>query len=114
MQLRVVLLAATLTTGSMLGAGCRTSMRTVTPAQRGEVVYRTNCISCHGPDPNQAGALGPAIAGSPRDLIEARVLHRSYPAGYQPKRHTHLMQPMPWMAPHIDDLTAYLAAASKD
>jgi len=47
-------------------------------------------------------------------LIEARVLRRAYPTGYQPKRQTHLMQPMPWMAAHIDDLTAYLNAAGND
>jgi mono/diheme cytochrome c family protein len=110
-QLQVAVLAATLTAlGTILGDGCRTSQRTLTPVQRGEVLYRTNCASCHGRDPNRPGALGPAIAGSPRALIGARVLHRSYPAGYLPKRHTHLMQPMPWMAVHINDLTAYLDA----
>ena len=82
--------------------------------QRGEVLFRTNCASCHGRDPNRPGAIGPAIAGSPRALIEARLLRRSYPAGYQPKRHTHLMQPMPWMAANVDDLTAYLGAAAMD
>ncbi len=96
----------------LLGEGCRTSPHILTPMQRGEVLYRTNCASCHGGDPNRPGALGPAIAGSPRALVEARVLHRSYPAGYHPKRQTHLMQPMPWMAAHIDDLTAYLDAAT--
>jgi len=114
MQLRAALLVvAVAMLGSILG-GCRTSLRTLTPVQRGQVLYRTNCASCHGRDPNRPGALGPAIAGSPRALIEARVLHRSYPVGYQPKRHTHLMQPMPWMAAHIDDLAAYLGAAAAD
>jgi mono/diheme cytochrome c family protein len=103
----VALLAALLITPVMLGS--KAPVRTMTPAQRGEVLYRTNCSSCHGGDPSRAGALGPAIAGSPRALIEARVLHRSYPAGYLPKRHTHLMQAMLWMAEHVGDLTAYLA-----
>ena len=108
----LALLALVLATwGVLLGEGCRAAPRILTPVQRGEVLYRSNCASCHGRDPNRPGALGPAIAGSPRALIEARVLHRSYPVGYQPKRQTHLMQPMPWMAPHIDDLTAYLAAS---
>jgi mono/diheme cytochrome c family protein len=109
-RLVFVLLAAALTTNNV---GCNGSMRTLTPAQRGEALYRTNCSSCHGSDPNRAGALGPAIAGSPRALIEARILHRSYPAGYEPKRHPHLMQAMPWMGGHIDDLTAYLALPSR-
>jgi mono/diheme cytochrome c family protein len=114
MQLWVAVLAVALAMLGSISGGCRTSLRTLTPVQRGEVLYRINCASCHGRDPNRPGALGPAIAGSPRALIEARVLHRSYPAGYQPKRHTHLMQPMPWMAAHIDDLAAYLGAVSTD
>jgi mono/diheme cytochrome c family protein len=114
MQLWVAVLAVALAMLGIISSGCRTSLRTLTPLQRGEVLYRTNCASCHGHDPNRPGALGPAIAGSSRALIEARVLHRAYPAGYQPKRNTHLMQPMPWMAAHIDDLAAYLGAAAAD
>ena len=38
--------------------------RTLTAADRGEVIYRTNCISCHNRDPNLPGPLGPAIAGA--------------------------------------------------
>jgi len=115
MEFRIALFAAMLSAlGEVFGAGCKTSPRTLRPVQRGEVLYRTNCASCHGRDPNRPGALGPAIAGSPRALIEARVLHRAYPSGYHPKRHTHLMQPLPWMAAHIDDLTAYLDAVTTD
>ena len=90
--------------------GCKIATAKLTRAQRGAVIYRTNCVSCHGRDPHFDGPIGPAIAGSPRALLEARVLHRSYPARYLPKRRTHLMQAMPWMASHLDDLTAYLAA----
>jgi mono/diheme cytochrome c family protein len=108
----VGLLSALATLGGLLMASCRTGPNHLTPAQRGEVVYRTNCASCHGPDPKRPGSLGPAIAGSPRALIEARVLRRAYPSGYLPKRRTHLMQAMPWMAGHINDLTSYLAVAT--
>jgi mono/diheme cytochrome c family protein len=86
----------------------------MTAAERGAVIYRTNCIACHNENPNLPGSLGPAIAGSPKELIAARVLHGAYPVGYDPKRHTHLMRPLPWLGPHIDDLTAYLAAAKTD
>ena len=112
MQLRGAVLAVALAMLGSISGGCKTSLRTLTPVQQGEVLYRTNCASCHGRDPNRPGALGPAIAGSSRALIGARVLHRAYPAGYQPKRQTHLMQSMPWMAAHIDDLAAYLDAAA--
>ena len=86
--------------------------RELSPVDRGEVVYRTNCISCHNRDPNVAGPLGPAIAGSPRSLIEARVLHGTYPPGYAPQRKSHTMHALPWLDGHVDDLTAYLADAA--
>jgi len=75
--------------------------RELTAADRGEVIY-----------PNLPGPLGPAIAGSSRALIEARVLHGTYPPGYHPQRHSHTMRALPWLDGHIDDLTAYLAAAA--
>lgn len=80
---------------------------------RGRKVFVVNCSSCHNINPKLDGSLGPAIAGAPRALVEARVLHQAYPPGYQPKRTTHLMRPLPWLAPEIGDLTAYLAAAQK-
>ena len=94
--------------------GCNNSPRTLTAAQRGEVVYRTNCASCHNRDPNLPGALGPPIAGSPYPLVRARVLHGAYPPGYKPKRNTHEMRPLPWLHGHVADITAYLKAAAQD
>jgi cytochrome c2 len=87
--------------------------RELSAVERGEVVYRTNCISCHNRDPNVAGPLGPAIAGSPRSLIETRVLHGTYPPGYVPQRKSHTMRALPWLDGHVDDLTEYLADAAK-
>jgi mono/diheme cytochrome c family protein len=84
--------------------------RELTAVERGEVVYRTNCVSCHNADPGIPGPLGPAIAGAPRALVEARVLHAAYPPGYIPQRHSHTMRALPWLDGHIDDLTAYLDA----
>jgi mono/diheme cytochrome c family protein len=84
----------------------------VTAVDRGEAIYRTNCISCHNRDPNLPGPLGPAIAGVSRSLIEARVLHGTYPPGYHPQRKSHTMRALPWLDGHVDDLSAYLAAAS--
>jgi mono/diheme cytochrome c family protein len=94
-----------------LAAGCG-KPRELSAVERGEVVYRTNCISCHNADPNLPGPIGPAIAGSPRALIEARVLHGTYPAGYAPQRTTRTMRALPWLDGHIDDLTAYLGAVA--
>ena len=85
----------------------------VTPVQRGRVIYMSNCIVCHNADPNLPGSQGPPIAGSSRELVEARVLHLSYPPGYTPKRKTHAMRAIPTLAPEIGNLTAFLQAAAK-
>ena len=58
------------------------------------------------------GILGPAIAGAPRPLLEARILRAEYPAGYTPKRATRAMPPLPFLEPEIPYLEAYLAAVA--
>lgn len=78
------------------------------------MLYTVNCAVCHNANPNLPGTLGPPIAGSPRALVEARVLHAAYPPGYKPKRTSHVMQPLPWLAPNIDQLTAFLDAAARE
>jgi mono/diheme cytochrome c family protein len=85
----------------------------VTPVSRGRLIYMTNCVVCHNTDPNLAGSQGPPIAGSSRELVEARVLHLSYPPGYTPKRKTHAMRAIPTLAPEIDNIVAFLQAAAK-
>jgi mono/diheme cytochrome c family protein len=92
-------------------SGCSSAPQT--PAQRGRIVYITNCIVCHNINPNLPGSQGPPIAGSSRALIEARVLHLSYPPGYKPQRKTHAMRAFPQLAGEIGDLSAYLQAAKK-
>jgi mono/diheme cytochrome c family protein len=108
---RIVSLAISALLGLIFAAACG-KPRELSAADRGAVIYRTNCISCHNSDPNLPGPLGPAIAGSSRALIEARVLHGTYPPGYHPQRHSHTMRALPWLDGHIEDLTAYLAAAA--
>jgi mono/diheme cytochrome c family protein len=79
----------------------------------GRSAYLGNCIACHNPDPTQDGALGPAIAGASRPLLEARVLRGEYPEGYTPKRDTKNMIPMPFLEGKIPALAAYLASVGK-
>ncbi|MGO9604090.1 MAG: c-type cytochrome [Candidatus Binataceae bacterium] len=81
--------------------------------ERGRIVYVTNCIVCHNPDPNLPGTQGPPIAGSSEALLEARVLHLSYPPGYVPQRDTHAMRAFPMLKSHIGDLAAFLRAAKQ-
>jgi len=77
-------------------------------AERGRQVYLAHCIACHNTDPAQPGPVGPPVKGSPRELLEAKVLKGAYPPGYAPKRPTKVMVPIPAVAPEIDALTEYL------
>jgi mono/diheme cytochrome c family protein len=79
---------------------------------RGRSVYNQICIACHAVDPSQEGNIGPAIAGSPLALLEAKVLRNEYPPGYTPKRETLNMVPLPHMTKDLPALAAYLASAA--
>ncbi len=92
-------------------AGCK--QRKLTPLERGRLVYNTTCVECHNRDPNLPGVKGPPIAGSSRELIEARILSLSYPPGYKPKRTTHEMRKLPNLKPDIDNLAVFLQASAK-
>jgi mono/diheme cytochrome c family protein len=81
--------------------------------QKGKTVYLTSCIACHNVDPAKPGALGPAVAGSSKELLKARILEAKYPAGYKPKKNTKLMVPMPQNKGDIDALYEYLNSFSK-
>ena len=90
-------------------AGCSPSGPKLSEAaERGKTVYFTVCIACHNAKPT-LDALGPPIAGASRELLEARVVHASYPPGYEPKRKSQAMPAFPQLAGSIDDLAAYLA-----
>ncbi len=78
------------------------------PAERGRLVYRANCVACHNLDPSRVGVMGPPVQGASRELLEARVLRAEYPPGYTPSEETKLMQPLPYLAGEIDALAAYL------
>jgi mono/diheme cytochrome c family protein len=82
-------------------------------AQRGRAAWLASCTACHAADPNLDGALGPAVAGSSRELLEARVLRAEYPPGYVPKRETRAMVALPHLAGELDALAAYLAEAKR-
>ena len=76
--------------------------------QRGRTVYSANCTACHNADPKKPGALGPEVFGASAELLEARVVHGNYPAGYTPKRATKIMQPLPQLKGDLDALRAFL------
>jgi mono/diheme cytochrome c family protein len=95
----------------LLGAACNS--KPPDPVEKGRMVYMTNCVVCHNPNPNLPGSQGPAIAGSSQALLEARVLHLTYPPDYTPQRKTHAMRAFPQLKNHIGDLHAFLAAAKQ-
>lgn len=102
--------SALLALAAALGlAACGDSSKPADPlAERGRQVYMSQCTQCHATDPGQPGAVGPAIKGASKALLEAKVLRGDYPAGYAPKRPTKVMPPMPTLAPDLAALNAYL------
>jgi len=74
----------------------------------GEEIYGNVCATCHGGDPSKDGTVGPAIAGSSLELIEAKVLRGEYPPGYTPKRNSKAMPPLPYLKDYIPDIAAFL------
>ncbi len=75
---------------------------------RGRVVYSTVCTACHNVDPKLAGSLGPPVAGSSLELLEARIMNAAYPPGYKPKRATALMVAQPQVKDDIPAIYEYL------
>ena len=82
-------------------------------AARGRAVYMNVCIACHHGDPNEDGVLGPAIAGSSVELLEARVLRAEYPEGYEPKRPGIVMPKFEYLEDKIPDLAVFLAEVER-
>ena len=80
---------------------------------RGRSVYLSNCTTCHDLDPAADAPLGPPVAGSSRELLEAKVVRGAYPPGYRPKRDTRVMAALPHLADQIDSLAAYLKAPTR-
>jgi mono/diheme cytochrome c family protein len=79
-------------------------------ASKGRTVYMSACIACHNGDPKQEGVLGPAVYGSSKELLAARILTATYPEGYKPKRPSKTMVALPHLKDDIDAIHAYLNA----
>jgi mono/diheme cytochrome c family protein len=96
----------------LIGCGKKSDSTTKTAAggdaERGRAIYLSNCAACHNNDPSKDGPIGPGIKGASRELVEARVLRASYPAGYKPKRNTQAMPPQPYLKDSVPDLVAFL------
>ena len=75
----------------------------------GRTTYLANCVACHNANPTLEGPLGPPVAGASEPLLDARILHGTYPPGYEPKRSTSAMVPMPFLKQKIPALAAFLS-----
>ena len=76
--------------------------------QRGKSVYNLNCIACHNSDPSKDGSAGPAISGSSKQLLEARILRATYPEAYKSKRESKQMPALPHLEKEIPAIQAFL------
>jgi mono/diheme cytochrome c family protein len=94
--------------GGLVLAGCGGEPSSGDRIAGGRAVYLSQCTACHASDPALPGPVGPPLRGASRELLEAKVLHGTYPAGYTPKRPTAVMTPLPQLASSIDDLAAFL------
>ncbi len=109
---RFGLLAATLVEALV---GCSESADKFSEAGlRGQRTYQNVCVACHHPDPNVAGILGPPLADSSLELLEAKVLNTSYPPGYTPKRDTASMPAFAYLGEKLPDLEDYLREARSE
>lgn len=77
---------------------------------RGRTAYVAHCTACHNSNPSRAGVVGPDVRGSSLELLEARIVHGTYPAGYKPKRETSQMAKLPYLKPELEALHSYLNA----
>jgi mono/diheme cytochrome c family protein len=76
--------------------------------EAGRGAYNGNCIACHAMNPAIDGALGPAVADASFELLEARVMRGEYPEGYEPKRPSRVMIPLPHLETRLPEIAAYL------
>lgn len=77
---------------------------------KGKTAYASKCAACHGADPKKGGTLGPAVFGSSKELLEAKLLKNEYPAGYKAKKDTKMMKAMPDQKDNIAAFVAFLNA----
>ena len=108
-KLAGVLLICALTASACSGDSGESSGAGKNPDwQRGRAVYVANCVACHNSDPSKDGPIGPALKGSPPELVRSRVLKTEYPPGYKPKRNTKVMPTFPFLESEIKYLAEYL------
>lgn len=72
----------------------------------GEKLYIRNCWSCHS-DP-RVGMMGPELITTPDRVFKPKILTKSYPDGYKPKRSTKLMPTFKLTDEEIEAIVKYV------
>lgn len=94
--------------GDSVSSSVKVEMTVEQKQERGKLIYQTNCIACHNPDPKQVGTVGPAIWGASRELLAAKVLKGDYPDGYKKQRETRIMPQLPHLEKELEAVSIYL------
>lgn len=74
----------------------------------GKSIYVSNCINCHGSNPNYAGAIGPDLVSTPKEVYFTKVNHGEYPANYKPKRSSAAMPMFDYSEIELDAVFEYI------
>ena len=85
--------------------------------EKGQRLYRANCLQCHNRDPNLNGSLGPQMTDAPLEVMTSKVMTGKYPAklpaGFVPKRKTSAMRAIPKLKNDIPAIWAYVQSVKK-
>ncbi|WP_367898186.1 cytochrome c [Leptospira sp. WS58.C1] len=86
---------------------CKESKPLSPEAEAGRGLYMANCIACHNANPKIDGAVGPSVANSSYELLEARM-RGEYPPGYVPKRQSTAMTRFNFTEAQLKSLEEFL------
>lgn len=85
--------------------------------EKGQRLYRANCLQCHNRDPNLKGAIGPEVVDAPLEVMTSKIMTSHYPnplpKGFVPKRKSHAMRAIPKLKNDIPAIWAYVQSVKK-
>lgn len=85
--------------------------------EKGQRLYKANCLQCHNRDPNLKGPIGPEITDAPLEVMTSKIMTAKYPeklpAGFVPKRRTKAMRAIPKLKNDIPAIWAFVQSVKK-
>jgi len=90
-RIPIALIALTFAALIAMAFACKEEEKTgLTPEEQqkadGRKLFITNCIACHSADPTRDGTVGPALRGTPFNVLKTKLIEGKYPEGYPGKR----------------------------